>query len=201
MQFTISKWFDYTSFWSCCPAQCFSKFSCFLLKFSFFSRFSYWRAMTCSLFGFFVIVLKIFVFNLDEIWVHLFEMASIPSYYFVLVMLFYWELFQFVPSCYSGDDGLCRLYSMVEFLWIGWHLVKVLVFTTFFLSASPRWMYQSCFWTNLDVLESIFTKYYFGYVFFVQIYFSYEQWLYLMRLLVAGLIWSTCWCNQWGTIC
>ena len=157
--------------------------------------------MCCSLFGFFVIVHKIFIFNLDEIWVHLFEMASIPSYYFVLVMLFYWELFQFVPSSYSGDDGLSRLYSMVECLWIGWHLVKVLVFTTFFLSASLRWMYQNCFWTNLNVLGSIFTKYYFGYVFFVQIYFSYEQWLYLMRFLVAGLVWSTYWCNQWGTIC
>ena len=34
------------------------------------------------------------------------------------------KLFQFVCSCYSGDNGRCRLYSMVEVLRIGWLLVS-----------------------------------------------------------------------------
>ena len=38
--------------------------------------------------------------------------------------LFCWELFQLVSSCYSGDNGSCRLYSMGEVLWIGWLLVS-----------------------------------------------------------------------------
>ena len=58
----------------------------------------------------------------------------------------------------SGDSGPCPLYSIVDVLWIGWLLVSwvsfwylrlcsasILVFATFFSSATLRWMYQSCF--------------------------------------------------------
>ena len=57
------------------------------------------------------------------------------------------------------DNGLRRLYSMVEVLWIGWLLfswvpfwclrlrvVKVLGFAAFFSGVTLRRMYQICFW-------------------------------------------------------
>ena len=63
-----------------------------------------------------------------------------------------------MPSCYSGNNRTCCLYSVVEVLWIGWlfvswvsfgclrlHVAKALVFTTFFSSVTLRQMYQSCF--------------------------------------------------------
>ena len=37
---------------------------------------------------------------------------------------FHWELFQIVFSSYSGNNGPCRLYSVIEALWVGWLLVS-----------------------------------------------------------------------------
>ena len=42
---------------------------------------------------------------------------------------FCWELFQFVPSCYSGENGSCRFYPMAKVLWICWLLSFILMFT------------------------------------------------------------------------
>ena len=77
---------------------------------------------------------------------------------------FCWEIFQFVSSCYSGDNWQCLFYVVVEVLWIGWPLVswvsfwclplclaKVLVFATFFSSATLRRMYQSYFWLCVEL--------------------------------------------------
>ena len=134
--FTILRWFDYSSSRSSCVAQCFFKFSHILSRFVHFSRFSCWRA---------VLFLVRFLCHC-RYYCHFHSSQNLsPSlwdgiYFFVLhcpchlkmckmeACLFCWELFQFVSSCYSGDNGLCRLYSnwilMVEVLWIGWLLVS-----------------------------------------------------------------------------
>ena len=55
--------------------------SCFVIL----SRFSFWRAMSCFWFGFYVFVDIIVIFNLNKILVHLYEMASISSFYISLL--------------------------------------------------------------------------------------------------------------------
>ena len=117
--------------------------------------------------GFYFIVHIIVIFYLNEIWVHLHHNGF---YFFVsrcpcrLTMCTIetccccLESFQFVSSCYSGNNGPCCLFSMVEVFRIKWlfpfwasywclrlRLTRALVFATFTSSATLKEVYQSCF--------------------------------------------------------
>ena len=170
----------------------------------------------------------------------------------VRVQLLFWRK-RTVSFLFSGWWINWLLVSWVSFWCLRLRLSKLLVFATFFSSATLRWMYQSCFWLWIALTWLSMGQYYplhfcrvfvmvwiapstnplfggnsglevscmkshdsgnllnscelycgplsqnatFGMPFCANIQMDNGKWwgIWQMIHLVAGLVWSTCWCN------
>ena len=152
--FIILQLINYSFSWSSCVTWCFSRLSCILSRFIHFYRFHCWQALSC--FGSVSRSLSMSLSCPYHAIVHVISPSLWDGvYFFVIQCLCLWELFQLVPSCYFGNNGLSFFCSMVQVLRIGWLLVFWVSFWCLCLRLGKA--YFNYMWNGKDTVIRLIT--------------------------------------------